>query len=117
MNIEKIILDSIESSLKESVLKVATDYNSPIRGFIKDAIDNNHEKIESLLDKALKNLLNGKDFQKEMESVLVKKLSQSMLAEAGSEVQSAIADIQRKNPVLKQEIEVAISKLIKKYKD
>lgn len=117
MEIEKIIKNTIEDSIKEAVIKVATSYNSPVEGYIKEALSKHQEKITKLLDKAFENLLSGKDFQKEMESVLVKRLSQSILAESGASVQSVISDIQRKNPVLKQEIEVAISKIIKKYQD
>lgn len=117
MEIEKIIKNTIEDSIKESIIKVAISYNSPVGEYIKEALANHKDKITKLLDKAFENLLSGKDFQKEMEVVLVKRLSQSILAESGAGIQSVISDIQRKNPVLKQEIEVAISKIIKKYQD
>lgn len=117
MEIEKIIKNTLEDSIKEAIIKVATSYNSPVEAFIKEGLKKHEDKIVKLLDKAFENLLNGKDFQKEMENVLIKRLSQSILAEAGSSVQSVVSDIQRKNPVLKQEIEVAVSKIIKKYVD
>lgn len=115
MKIDQIIIKGIEDSIKEGVMKVATEYNSPVREYIKEALVRHEPKIVNLLDTAFDNLLKGKDFQKELENVLIKRLSQSILAEAGSEIQSVVSTIQQKNPVLKQEIEVAISKLITKY--
>lgn len=115
MSIDTIIQNTVNEAIKESVLKVATSYNSPVEQYIRQALTSNSEQITALLDKAFENLLKGKDFQKEVENVMTKKLAQSLLSAIPAEVSSVIDKLQSKNPVLKQEIEVAVSKLIKKY--
>lgn len=72
-NIEKIIKNSIEDSIKESIIKVATSYNSPVESFIKESLAKHESKIVKLLDKAFENLLSGKDFQKEGEQEFLEK--------------------------------------------
>lgn len=117
MKLEEEILTRAKNAIYDSITKVFTEYHNPLKTLVTNVVEENKEALEKLVSKSFKNMIEGKNFQSEMETIMTKKLAQALLSQTGSEVQSVIDKINQKNPVLKQEIEVAVSKLIKKYQD
>lgn len=114
-NLEQEIIQKAKEAIYTSISSAFTGYNNPLKNMVDNVISNHSSELEKIVDKSFAGILNDKEFVKELDNVMVKKMAQAILSNLGSEVQSAIDKLQQKNPVLKQEIEVAVSKLINKF--
>lgn len=113
--LEQRILETVDNSISQAITKEISGFDSPMRAIAKKVVDENSVKIKDLLSSALDSFLSSKEFKKEVDNVMMKKFAQQMLSNTSAEISSVVDKIQAKNPVLKQEIEVAIAKIIKSY--
>ena len=113
--LETKILNTAKEAIYNSIAQAFTGYDNPLKNMIKHVIENNEDELSIIVDKSFKKILDDNEFRKELDNVMVKKMAQAILSNLSSEVQSTIDKLQQRNPVLKQEIEIAVAKLIKKY--
>lgn len=117
ITLEEGILQNINQNIAASLSKIlAEDYNSPLKPIIKAVVEKNNVQITSLVEAALKGVVEDNvTLKDELERDFSKKIARSIIS-TGDGVIEKIMNSLKQNQLFRSELTVLVSRLVRKFK-
>jgi hypothetical protein len=112
---EELILQQVNKAIGEAIKTELIGYNKPLSKLTEKVIDNNSDKLYSLINDEFSGLLDSKDFKIALQEALNQKLAKVLINRMGGELEKQVNEL-KQNPQSRAKITLAIDKVIEELK-
>ncbi len=116
MNLEKEIIESINSAIHKSIGEVLSGYSSPLRKYIEYAVSKHSDIVTELLDASLVELKNNDEFKAMMRDTISRKIAKELVNQFGEGIFKQQIDKLKADPTIKARCILAVEGLLKEQK-
>lgn len=113
--IEKQILNQVKSSIAKSVENSLSEYNSPIRPFVKEVLDKKKDEIKFYIEGIFSEVLSSPDFKDEFSKSLKHKISREIISSTDGFLSKVTSEL-KNDPIFKAKATLAINNILNELK-
>lgn len=114
VNLEKIVISQISESVNEAIKKHLSGYNTPFSKIIDKVMNENEEKVLSMVRSSFDSLLSTEVFRKEVNDAFISKLAKNIVSMNDSLLDTTHAKL-KNDPVFKSKVILAINNVVEQF--
>jgi len=112
--LEKDILNTAQKTIIDSLLKVMTDYGSPLRKLTEEVVQENKDYLKEIISDSFNTILKTDEFKNSIIESFSHKLGRSLIQMNDSIFEKTINEL-KQDRIFKSKLTVAISSIIEEY--
>ncbi len=113
MNIDEEIVNAVRDGIRKGVGdRISANYNSPLDGVIKAAIESKVIAFRGLLDEAIQSCLSDDEFRESIKKSVRHHIAKKLVERFGGEVEKQV-NVLKSDPTTRARITLAIEEITK----
>lgn len=108
---KKELIEQCKLTIDKALHETLTSYNSPLVEAVKSALSNEGEKLKSISQDAVSDLLNSAEFSKIMKEEMKRKLARVLISQFGGEIEKVVGKL-KADPTTRAKMTIAIDGVI-----
>jgi len=114
VSLEKIIISQISQSVNESIKSHLSGYNTPFAKIITKVMNENEEKVTSMVRSSFDSILSTKEFRKEVNNAFISKLAKNIVSMNDSLLDTTHAKL-KNDPIFKSKVILAVNNVVEQF--
>lgn len=111
VSLESDILTTIQTATQQSILKVLTDYNSPLVSLTKSVVESHQAELRKMIDEAFVEVIRKDDFKDAIREAFSHKVARTIISNNNS-IFEKVSNELKQDPVFKAKLIAATANVV-----